>query len=192
LEKLKTIKRYSNRRLYDSDTSQTITLEDLAEFIKDGYQIKIIDNISGNDITPKILGQVFLKVNLGGLNNEFNVYLLTSLIREGTKNIHNLFRRLVKAGVGAANLTRSRIENMVDEMVEQGQITASDRIDYINELFQNAAEQAEKFKEQITQKAQKMIQFDTKNSIENLSQKVHELANAIKEIQDNNAKPKKK
>jgi polyhydroxyalkanoate synthesis repressor PhaR len=186
-DKQKVIKRYANRRLYDSDTSKTITLEDLAEFIKDGHDVQIIDNITGKDITPKILGQVFLKVNLGGVNNEFNVYLLTSLIREGTRNIQELFRKLVQAGLGAAELSRARIETLVDEMVQQGHMAAAEKVDYINDLFRNAAQQAEKFRDEVTDRAEKLLHdLETDDRIENLSQRIMDLAGAIKDIQDQN------
>lgn len=56
---MKLLKRYANRRLYDPETSKTITLEDVAEMIIKGEEIRVIDNMSGSDITPKILGQTF-------------------------------------------------------------------------------------------------------------------------------------
>lgn len=182
---MKTIKRYANRRLYDSDSSKTITLEDIAEFIKDGEQVQIVDNVTGNDITTKILGQVFLKVNLGGGNSEFNQYLLTSLIREGSRNIQGLFERLVEAGVGAANLTRDRIEKMVDDMVRQGQMSAGERGDFINDLLQKAAKKAGEFREEVETRARDFINMSSADTIETLSSKVDELSHALKELQKN-------
>ncbi|EMG23947.1 PHB/PHA accumulation regulator DNA-binding domain protein [Leptospira interrogans serovar Copenhageni str. LT2050] len=70
---MKLLKRYANRRLYDPETSKTITLEDVAEMIIKGEEIRVIDNMSGSDITPKILGQTFLKVSLGQRNEEFQI-----------------------------------------------------------------------------------------------------------------------
>ena len=63
---MRIIKRYANRRLYDSETSRTITLDEVAKFIKDGEAIKVIDNISGENITNKVLGQAFLKIHEPG------------------------------------------------------------------------------------------------------------------------------
>ena len=45
--KSKEIKRYANRRLYDAETSKTITLEDVADCIKNGYDVKVIDFYPG-------------------------------------------------------------------------------------------------------------------------------------------------
>ena len=53
---MKLLKRYANRRLYDADTSQTITLDDVARLISEGHDVQIIDNVSGQDITSRLLG----------------------------------------------------------------------------------------------------------------------------------------
>ncbi|MCU0824601.1 MAG: polyhydroxyalkanoate synthesis regulator DNA-binding domain-containing protein, partial [Leptospira sp.] len=98
---MKLLKRYANRRLYDPETSSTITLEDVAKMIINGEEIKVQDNMSGEDITPKILGQTFLKVSLGQRNEDFSNFMLTSLIREAGRDVSGLFERLVLGGIGA-------------------------------------------------------------------------------------------
>jgi len=56
-----TIKKYSNRRLYDSTNKSYVTLEDIAALIRQGSEIKVIDSQSGEDITKVILIQVILE-----------------------------------------------------------------------------------------------------------------------------------
>lgn len=56
-----TIKKYSNRRLYDSTNKTYVTLEDIASLIREGSEIKVIDSQSGEDITKVILIQVILE-----------------------------------------------------------------------------------------------------------------------------------
>ena len=48
------IKRYASRRLYNTETSDYVTLEDIAEFIRDGREVQIIDLKSGDDLTRSI------------------------------------------------------------------------------------------------------------------------------------------
>lgn len=55
---IRVIKRYSNRRLYDSFEKKTITLEDIAELVKSDVDFKVIDNKTGNDVTIAILSKV--------------------------------------------------------------------------------------------------------------------------------------
>ncbi len=52
------IKRYPNRKLYDTEESRYITLRTLSELIRSGEEVQIVDNISGADITHEILLQI--------------------------------------------------------------------------------------------------------------------------------------
>jgi len=63
-----TIKKYSNRRLYNTDTSSYITQEDVVILIKQGKKFKIIDAETKNDITSSILTQVILERENSGMN----------------------------------------------------------------------------------------------------------------------------
>lgn len=55
------IKKYSNRRLYDSTNKRYVTLEDISELIREGNEVKVIDSQSGADISKVILIQVVLE-----------------------------------------------------------------------------------------------------------------------------------
>lgn len=55
---MKIIKRYPNRKLYDTEKSQYITLEDIVSFISEGIEFKVIDNKNKEDITSLILSQI--------------------------------------------------------------------------------------------------------------------------------------
>ena len=63
-----TIKKYSNRRLYNTETSSYITQEDVVILIKQGKKFKIIDAETKNDITSSILTQVILERENSGMN----------------------------------------------------------------------------------------------------------------------------
>ena len=52
------IKKYENRRLYDATNSRYVNLEEVAEFVQRGYDVKVIDVASGEDITRVILTQI--------------------------------------------------------------------------------------------------------------------------------------
>ncbi len=62
------IKKYANRRLYNTSTSSYITQDDIVELIKKKEQFKIIDADSKKDITPAILTQIILDKETAGIN----------------------------------------------------------------------------------------------------------------------------
>ena len=55
-----TIKKYANRRLYDTDSSSYITLDKLAGMIRDGRDFEVLDAKSGEDITHQVLTQIIV------------------------------------------------------------------------------------------------------------------------------------
>ncbi len=54
------IKRYANRKLYNTDTSRYITLKGISELVRENRDIRVIDNETGDDITPIILSQILV------------------------------------------------------------------------------------------------------------------------------------
>lgn len=55
------IKKYENRRLYDATNSRYVNLEDVAQLLKDGHDVRVIDAASGKDITRLILTQIIVE-----------------------------------------------------------------------------------------------------------------------------------
>lgn len=74
------IKRYASRRLYNTETSDYVTLDDIAEFIRDGREVQIIDLKSGDDLTRQYLLQIIAEHESRG-ENVLPVNVLTDLVR---------------------------------------------------------------------------------------------------------------
>jgi polyhydroxyalkanoate synthesis repressor PhaR len=60
------IKKYANRRLYDSEDSKYVTLKDIKNIIALGHDVKIVDDTNGEDITRGLLLQIVSEQELGG------------------------------------------------------------------------------------------------------------------------------
>ncbi len=54
------IKKYANRKLYDTLTSRYITLEGISRLVRDGHDIEVVERDSGRDLTPLILSQIVM------------------------------------------------------------------------------------------------------------------------------------
>ena len=61
-----TIKKYANRRLYDTESSSYITLDKLAQMIRDGRDFEVVDAKSGEDITHQVLTQIIVEEEARG------------------------------------------------------------------------------------------------------------------------------
>lgn len=74
------IKRYASRRLYNTETSDYVTLEDIAGFIRDGREVQIVDLKSGDDLTRQYLLQIIAEHESRG-ESVLPVEVLTDLVR---------------------------------------------------------------------------------------------------------------
>jgi polyhydroxyalkanoate synthesis repressor PhaR len=79
-EKPLLIKRYASRRLYNTETSDYVTLEDIAGFIRDGREVQIVDLKSGDDLTRQYLLQIIAEHESRG-ENVLPLGVLTDLVR---------------------------------------------------------------------------------------------------------------
>ncbi|CAN5409751.1 polyhydroxyalkanoate synthesis repressor PhaR [soil metagenome] len=76
-----TIKKYANRRLYNTGTSTYVTLEDLATMVKDGEDFLVYDAKSGDDITRSVLAQIIFEQENKAGQNLLPTTFLRQLIR---------------------------------------------------------------------------------------------------------------
>jgi polyhydroxyalkanoate synthesis repressor PhaR len=77
------IKRYASRRLYNTETSDYVTLEDIAGFIREGREVQIVDLKSGDDLTRQYLLQIIAEHESRG-ETMLPVNVLTDLVRSYT------------------------------------------------------------------------------------------------------------
>jgi polyhydroxyalkanoate synthesis repressor PhaR len=77
------IKRYASRRLYNTETSDYVTLEDIAGFIRSGREVQIVDLKSGDDLTRQYLLQIIAEHESRG-ENVLPVNVLNDLVRAYT------------------------------------------------------------------------------------------------------------
>lgn len=82
-EKPLLIKRYASRRLYNTETSDYVTLEDIAGFIRQGRDVKIVDLKSGDDLTRQYLLQIVAEHESKG-ESVLPIAVLTDLVRSYT------------------------------------------------------------------------------------------------------------
>ncbi len=75
------IKKYANRRLYNTATSTYVTLEDLAKMVKEGSDFIVYDAKTGDDITRTVLTQIIFEEENKGDNNLLPINFLRQLIR---------------------------------------------------------------------------------------------------------------
>lgn len=94
------IKRYASRRLYNTETSDYVTLEDIAGFIRGGREVQIVDLKSGDDLTRQYLLQIIAEHESRG-ENMLPVEMLTDVVRSYATQAAAVMPAFLKASFDA-------------------------------------------------------------------------------------------
>lgn len=106
------IKRYASRRLYNTETSDYVTLDDIARLIRDGREVKIVDLKSGDDLTRQYLLQIIAE-HEGRGENVLPIDVLTDLVRSYTPNAQTVVPQFLAASFEMLRDGQSKMmENM--------------------------------------------------------------------------------
>ena len=106
------IKRYASRRLYNTETSDYVTLEDIATFIREGREVQIVDLKSGDDLTRQYLLQIIAEHESRG-ESVLPVDVLTDLVRSYTSQAASVVPQFLQASFEMLRDGQSKaMENM--------------------------------------------------------------------------------
>jgi polyhydroxyalkanoate synthesis repressor PhaR len=110
------VKRYASRRLYNTETSDYVTLEDIAKFIRAGREVKIVDLKSGDDLTRQYLLQIIAEHESRG-ENVLPLGVLTDLVRSYTSQAQSVVPEFLAQSFEILREGQSKvIENMANPM----------------------------------------------------------------------------
>jgi polyhydroxyalkanoate synthesis repressor PhaR len=114
------IKKYANRKLYDTQTSRYITLEGIAELVRDGNEIHVVDRDTGQDLTQIILSQIVLSAEKRGPARLVDAG--ADVIHDRGQALLDYVRRTLNVPGDIVNRVergRGDLEAMVDEAIER-------------------------------------------------------------------------
>lgn len=115
-----TIKRYPNRKLYDTEAKRYITLDGIAELIRDGQEVMIVDHTTEEDLTAVTLTQIIFEQEkkAGGFLPKS---VLTGLVRTGGDTLNTL-RRGLSVPLDLVKQVDSEIEHRLQELISKGEL----------------------------------------------------------------------
>lgn len=99
---IRLIKRYESRKLYDTEESRYVSLEEISAWIRQGQEVKVVDNATGADVTSQTLTQIILDEGRRGTS-----FLPSELLHD-----------LVRMGERAVSSGFEQVQNGVDRLVQ--------------------------------------------------------------------------
>jgi len=124
---IRLIKRYESRKLYDTEESRYVSLEDIAAWIREGQDVRVVDNATAADVTSQTLTQIIVEEGRKG-GEPLPSELLHELVRlgertvtSGIEQVQNRVGRLVEASfdrIGPVRRAREEM-NVLRDRLEQ-------------------------------------------------------------------------
>lgn len=114
---MRILRKYTNRRLYDTSRSCYITLEDVKELVLENVQFQVQDSKTGKDLTRNILLQIISEQEgetAGILTNQ----VLQQLIRFYGDSMQGMMRQYVEQSIGTFLSQQDRIREQMDSMID--------------------------------------------------------------------------
>ena len=116
------IKKYPNRRLYDTQTSTYITLADVKQLVMDTEDFKVIDAKSGDELTRSILLQIILEEESGGVPM-FSTPVLSQIIRFYGNAMQGMMGTLIEKNLQAFTDMQSRMAEQARGLYDPTKLT---------------------------------------------------------------------
>ena len=179
---MRIIKRYKNRRLYDTESKEEITFEDVQKLIKKGEEFKVLDNETNKDITLLTLVQVLTWEIKEKKISEATFNLIQETINLGGVEVMDTFKKAVLAGLGLIDLTREKAEQIVDDLVKKGEVSKLQKSKFVEKLIEGHEEGTKILKEKM-EKAKEKLPVVAKEEIEKLHQKIDKLSEALTKLE---------
>ncbi len=167
------IKRYANRKLYNTQTSRYITLKGIAELIEADEEVRVIDNETGEDITNVALSQIL--VDNERSNSSVSQTLLSELISRGGDALYGALRR----GVGDASEGLGELQKSVRRVIKSREDDAAK----IGEWIAVATPDFDQIVQNAMERVFKLLDLPRRGDIEALNQNLQRVADAVESLE---------
>jgi polyhydroxyalkanoate synthesis repressor PhaR len=174
-KKPRIIKRYQNRKLYDTQNSCYVTLDDIAQFIKSGEDVTVIDNKNQEDLTSVTLTQIIFEEEKKK-KNLLPLGALKNIIRSGGSQIMEFFQKSIQS-VSAISNVKDEAEKVIDKIRDEIEDGGSTLKDFLNKTHQGFDDFSKKFEDKL--KSITNVPF-LRSEIRSLRKKVAELERKLR------------
>jgi polyhydroxyalkanoate synthesis repressor PhaR len=179
------IKKYSNRKLYDTRDKRYLTMDQLAELIKAGEEVSIIDNESGEDLTSAIVSQLLARER-GDDEKAVPSGVLIQMLRKGRGTLFGYGKKYISLWQSAFTMSRDEIEKLVNALVTDKELSEFEGKSLKKEIASFTSNLKTWIIENIDHRVDevlKLMNLATKDQLSELMKKVDELTLQVKNLE---------
>ena len=180
-----TIKKYANRRLYNTGTSTYVTLEDLAAMVKNGEDFQVYDAKSGDDITRSVLAQIIFEQENKAGQNLLPTTFLRQLIRFYGDSMQMVVPRYLEQSIDTLTREQEKFRKQISSTFSVGPFAPlEEQVRRNMELFQQTFSMFKPFVQTPGAATPEVTQDNATSESADDSSGIEELRRQMKEMQD--------
>jgi len=149
---MRVIKKYANRKLYDTVDKTYISMDRLAELIKGGETVSVMDNQSDQDITVSVLSQLLAREK-GSSDSEELSDMLSNLLRKSSDTVFGYAKKYSSRWQGAMSMAEDELDKLAKLFFKGRNVGEEEQKDF----KQGVMGQAEKWKHWISDKVDQRV-----------------------------------
>jgi len=192
------IKKYANRKMYDTHDKRYVTMVQLSELIKQGEEVMVIDNSTGEDITTAIISQLIGRDNKEK-DKTVSSQLLMQLLRKGGGTLTDYAKRYMSLWQSAFNMAEDEVTQLVNRLVKNKELSISEAGKLKKEIMGYTSSLKGWISDSIDKRVGEVLQsmnLATIDHLKELSVKVDALSKKVQQLEKVQApagkKPRKK
>ena len=182
---MRTIKKYVNRKLYDTKDKSYITMEGLTELIRSGEEVTVIDNRTKEDITAAVLTQLLAREETVS-GDELPTQMLFGLLRKGSGALSDYARKYATFGHSVLTLAEGEIERRVNKLIRERELTARQGRELSNDLKESATQLKNWVGGMIEQRVDDLldaVNLPNRDQVDELNRKIDALTKKVEHLE---------
>jgi len=187
------IKKYANRKLYDTMDKKYISRTHLSKLIKQGQDIEIIDNETGEDLTASIVSSL-IATTRGKAGGTVSSGVLIQLFRKGSNAVTDYAKRYVSLWQRSFVMAEDEIDNMVKGLVRNKEMSTSEGNRLKQEIIGFTSAIKSWISDTIDRRLKEVLSVTnlaTKDQVSELSARINMLEKKLKQFETIKASAKK-
>ncbi len=177
------IKRYANRKLYDTKSKKYITLDKIAKLLKAGEEISVLDNKTGEDITAATVSQILARAKKGQTDNGASNVMI-QLLRKGPGTLVDYGKKYISLWDRALTMADEEIDRLVERLVKEKEITPSEGSRLKKDMLNRAEDMKKWIAEKIDQRVNEALDLMNLASKEKVSQLTGKIDTLTRKVQN--------
>jgi polyhydroxyalkanoate synthesis repressor PhaR len=180
------IKKYANRKLYDTTEKQYLSMARLSEIIKGGAEVTIIDNETGEDLTASVVMQLLAREKNDAGDAAVPPGMLMQMLRKGRGTLFGYGKKYVSLWQSAFTMSKDEIEKLVNRLVRDKELSEDEGNNLKKEIVTVTASIKNWTLQNIDRRiayALDMMNLASTEQIVELTEKVEALTRKVKDLE---------